>query len=1193
MIVDANGRHNIGRLGNFGQLLSQVTQLGYSSHQVSGNAAATISLQLQVDYDVTDANNAFQGRLVFEPYQTPANVVQQNVWQTWNAMAGRWWASGSPGNTLCPQATPCTWSQVLSNWPNVGIHGNPGLGAIIFRAGGPTGFSFTGSVDNFTLGISGVDTTYNFDPAPVTFLVTPAAAPTAADNDYTRINNAVQAAMSGDTIVLSGTFNWTEANAAASWALGSDGVPSTIDDYSILVPANRNNITFTASSLGSATIQGPGDLGAVNLEGVMYFDGGDNQGWILSNIRYLDFDLAIGMFNGAGGSDAFNGTQIINNYIRIPSDLNTAVAPLDVNQNIGIHFSFGTNQLISGNTIETPGTGVSNSAGSQFSSVVGMQSNTSGGSVYDGLQITNNILRSLGTQSADPETFLGIWENSHGHSSNITVSGNQFLNASLGNNPALNLQRAFRVTSHSSLSTTVTYSNNRVEGANIGFEWLAGSNFAGNQPVRLTSNTILNGATGVLVQSNGIANIHFNRIVGNSVVGVNNATPGAVNAENNWWGCNYGPGAGGAGCSGTANGVLGAVDANPWLTLTTAAVPNSIPLGGTSAVTSRLVINSDAVDTTGSGNIPNGTPASFAGINGTVSPPTGTTTTGVTGTTFTATAYGAGSASTSVDGQTVSAPITVVPVCATVSIPDGITGLPNTQINVPINTTDLTSRGVFGYEGAITYNSSIMTYVGFDQVGTLSSGLTVVVNSSTPGTLGIVASSTSATPLAGSGVLLNLRFFVVGAINNTPSPVNFTSFMFNEGNPCSITDGGSVTVISGTISGTVIYVNGTPTTPGVSNVTISGTGPGGNVSTVTTGSGTYSLSGFGPGAYVVTPSKLPLPLGSTNSAIGNLDTTRIAQHIVGLITLNANQIIAGDVTGNGSVSNLDATYISQWKVGIANPGTTGTWIFQPTSRNYPNVNASFTGENYNAILKGDVTGNWNPAEAPNLAEEKKEPSKDAIFVAAPRVRAISGSPVVVPIRVTNVSEKGVTGYDFDVTYDPLVLEPSSMAAEISGTISDGMTVVSNSPEPGRLSIVVFGTAPMNGEGVLINLRFSAVGAVGSSTILSIGDLMLNEGEIESSAVGGELHVVSSLQPGTISGKLLTSTGQGVPNTRVTLTATTGETRSARSSSFGNFEFGSLVSGETYTLSVESRLYTFTPVTVSMGDSAVNVDLIAQ
>ena len=221
---------------------------------------------------------------------------------------------------------------------------------------------------------------------------------------------------------------------------------------------------------------------------MLFFDGGDNQNWTISNIRFLDFDLGIGMFNGAGGSDAYNNTHISNNYIRIARDLNATVAPADSNQNIGIHFSFGTNQVISGNTIEIQGDGVSD--GSNFATDVAMQSNTSGGAVYDGLQITNNTVRVLHAQSGNPEVILGIWENAHGHTSNITISGNTFENQDAVNNPAVNLQRAFRVTSHSSATTTVTYSNNTITGANIGFQWLAGSNFSGNQPVILTSNTI-------------------------------------------------------------------------------------------------------------------------------------------------------------------------------------------------------------------------------------------------------------------------------------------------------------------------------------------------------------------------------------------------------------------------------------------------------------------------------------------------------------------------------------------------------------------------------------------------------------------------------------------------------------------------------------------------------------------------------
>lgn len=166
---------------------------------------------------------------------------------------------------------------------------------------------------------------------PNAITVTPATTPTATDNDYTRINYAVQAIAAGGTITLSGTFDWTEPNAAASWALGSDATANTLDDYSILVPANKDGVIFTASSLGDATIQGPGDLPGLDLEGVFFFNQGQNQNWTISNIRFLDFDLTIGMFDGATGT-AFNGTHIMNNYIRVARDVATAT---DTFQNIG------------------------------------------------------------------------------------------------------------------------------------------------------------------------------------------------------------------------------------------------------------------------------------------------------------------------------------------------------------------------------------------------------------------------------------------------------------------------------------------------------------------------------------------------------------------------------------------------------------------------------------------------------------------------------------------------------------------------------------------------------------------------------------------------------------------------------------------------------------------------------------------
>ncbi|MBK6450470.1 MAG: right-handed parallel beta-helix repeat-containing protein [Saprospiraceae bacterium] len=479
---------------------------------------------------------------------------------------------GQTGPTAAPVTTMAPWAVNLDAQNNT--FGGVSPGAMTFAQLFALEDKIDHKIDNQSLGFVTVK-------AMNAYVTDINAAQSAINNDYTRIRNAVDYVQNNWSINLNGSFDWAESNASTSWSLGNDGVISAGDDYSILVPANLNGITFTAPiGLGSASIDGPGDLPGVNLEGGLVFDGGDNQGWTLSNMTYSGLDLSIGMFNGAGGTDAYNNTTITNNIFNIPTDLNTTAAPADVNQNIGLHYSFGTNQTISNNTFNIPGDGVSD--GTNYSSTVAMQSNTSGGSIYDGLAITGNTINVLNAQSANPQVILGFWENGHAHTSNITVSNNQFLNAGVGNDPATNLQRGFRVTSHSSASTTTTYSENTVQGANVGFQWIAGSNFSGTLPVVLTRNTVDGNNTGILLQSNGSATItenyvinsvadgiqlaadagtlsevHSNDLSGNVGFAINNQSASTLNATCNW----YGTVASGS----IAAMISGSVTYSPWL----------------------------------------------------------------------------------------------------------------------------------------------------------------------------------------------------------------------------------------------------------------------------------------------------------------------------------------------------------------------------------------------------------------------------------------------------------------------------------------------------------------------------------------------------------------------------------------------------------------------------------------------------
>ncbi|KAB2962542.1 MAG: hypothetical protein F9K16_08805 [Thermoanaerobaculia bacterium] len=490
--------------------------------------------------------------------------------------------------------------------------------------------------------------------------------PSAADNDYTRINDAVQAMSSGVTVRLDGLFDWTEPFAAAAWALGSDGQPATGDEYGILAPFGFANVTLDAATLGDAIVQGPGDLPEVDLEAFLMTWGGTFQGWTFANLDIRGFDLGIGMFccDGASVSDQYDGVAVVGNRFELPADWNAIAEPADAFQNIALHYAFGDGQTIQGNEFVLPGTGVSDTsdpdpANWRYASSVVMQSNTSGGATYDGLLIADNLIRVTGAQSADPERILGIWENAHGHQSDITVAGNQWVNEHPDNDPALNQQRAFRVTSHSSASSTVLYEGNRAAGAGIAIE-MPYAPPGSVEPVILRSNDLVgNGRALQMVDANQNVVLAFNRLGGN-VLAVD-AQAGTLLAENNWWGCNEGPGA--PDCDAFLAGGGATVDADPWLVLTLDVDDPVVEAGASTGVTAALIWNSDLEDTSPGGNfVPDGIAVDFAATGGSVAPPTADTVDGVATATFTAGALpGPYEVTATVDAETVGASGEVVP----------------------------------------------------------------------------------------------------------------------------------------------------------------------------------------------------------------------------------------------------------------------------------------------------------------------------------------------------------------------------------------------------------------------------------------------------------------------------------------------------------------------------------------------------
>lgn len=93
------------------------------------------------------------------------------------------------------------------------------------------------------------------------------------------------------------------------------------------------------------------------------------------------------------------------------------------------------------------------------------------------------------------------------------------------------------------------------------------------------------------------------------------------------------------------------------------------------------------------------------------------------------------------------------------------------------------------------------------------------------------------------------------------------------------------------------------------------------------------------------------------------------------------------------------------------------------------------------------------------------------------------------------------------------------------------------------------------------------------------------------AAGYTISVVTAANA-SVRGKVKTNDGRGLTNATVLLTNSNGNTRSVRTSSFGNYRFDEVASGETYTISVISKRFQFTPQIVSVNDNVTDLDFTA-
>lgn len=523
----------------------------------------------------------------------------------------------------------------------------------------PGGASITTTLDNgsastFVLVTNAGGPPNTVDVGSCTSQTAPPCVPSPLDNDYTRINNAIQAALPGTTIVLSGDFNWLEANAFASWQAGSNGLVgdgdifnSGGDDWSVRLPAGLNGVTVRAG-VGGASVQGSegrADNGYDDLAAFIVANA-TNQGWRFEGLTLRGFDLAIGMFvPDYVSGERFSGTQFIDNQIEIGPDSG------DDFGNYGLYAGYGADQTIAGNSISMDVQGADGAPATNSRSIGIQIGDSCNVACFDGLVVSGNDIAVSGIPAATPPRVYGVWENAGDADSSITIEDNAFAGSSdLGTGVENNGQTAFIVTTQSNGARLSAFRRNDVTGAAIGLRSqlpIYGHYVVSDSPLRIEGNTFVDNGTALRLHGAypqpGKYVLRHNRIAGN-VIGLyaeraddlpgagdpgygGDEQPTQIDANDNWWGCNEGPI--GPDCDAIeieAGADPAVVQQSSWLRLRGTASPNTIVPPSSSAITVDLVSSSDG--TTVATGFPDGTGIGLTTSKGTLNPAAPFATTG-------------------------------------------------------------------------------------------------------------------------------------------------------------------------------------------------------------------------------------------------------------------------------------------------------------------------------------------------------------------------------------------------------------------------------------------------------------------------------------------------------------------------------------------------------------------------------------
>ena len=377
----------------------------------------------------------------------------------------------------------------------------------------------------------------------------------------------------------------------------------------------------------------------------------------------------------------------------------------------------------------------------------------------------------------------------------------------------------------------------------------------------------------------------------------------------------------------------------------------------------------------------------------------------------------------------------------TVSLPTDVKGEVDDYAFLPITVGNLTGLNALSYEFTVTYDKNVVEITGYDKVGTLSEGMSIVVNTGVPGQVKVAAAGTTA--LVGSGTLLNLKVKYVGSGS---TDLTWEKFMFNEGTPTASPVNGHITVgaidvILPTLAGDVGNSEIFPIT--VSDLT------GKNVLsyefTITFDKNVVKITGYDA-------------VGTLSEGMSIVANTTVP----GQIKVAAAGTAA--LSGAGTLLKLNIEYIAEGSSDL----TFANFMFNE-------------GTPDKKLTNGKV----------NIGR---------IDLILPETKGNIGETGLLPIMVEDLTGKDVLAYEFTVTYDKSVVEITGYDAV--GTLSEDMSIVANTTVPGQIKVAAAGTTALVGSGTLLNLKVKYVGS--GRTDLTWEKFMFNEGTPSANTINGSV-----------------------------------------------------------------------------------------